>query len=115
VNDDSVSIREFTHAIQAFERQMADLKEDVGEVKDIAKETLVEGKKTNGRVNLLEVRAERHGENLKNLNNEVFRSGRKPVGVVTMRDVYIVLGTLTAVAAAAKWLPAMLTAGQVAP
>jgi hypothetical protein len=115
MNDDSVSIREFTSAVQSIERQIADVKEDIGEVKDIAKETLIEGKKTNGRVSLLEVQTARHGENLKNLNNEVFRAGRKPVGVVTMRDVYIVLGTIGALAAVVKWFPALMSVGQVAP
>jgi hypothetical protein len=115
VTDDSVSIREFSQGVSGLERQIADVKEHVREVKDIAKETLIEGKKTNGRVSLLEVQTARHGENLKNLNDEVFRAGRKPVGVVTMRDVYLVLGTIGSVAAAAKWLPAMLSAGMVAP
>lgn len=112
---DTISAREFTQALQDIQRQIADVKGDVAEVKQIAKETLVEGKKTNGRVSQLEVQTGRHGENLKNLNHEVFRAGLKPVGVVTMRDVYVVLGTLAAVGAAAKWLPALLSAGQVAP
>lgn len=70
---------------------------------------------TNGRVGALETETGRHDENLKGLNREIYRHGRQPVGVVTKRDVLLVLGTVGVLAAIVKWFPALMLAGQGAP
>jgi hypothetical protein len=79
------------------------------------KATLGQATLTNGRVTVLEREHAAHTVKLANLEREVFRGHRRPVGVVTMRDVYLVLGTLGTAGAAVKWLPALLAIGKGAP
>lgn len=105
---DTVSYREFAARNDS-------LAEQLDEIKGTLKEILAEAKKTNGRVSAIEVKASGQEVSISSLNREVFRSGRRPVGVVTKRDVMLVLGTLAVMGAVLKWLPALVMMGQVAP
>lgn len=114
-----VTIGEFTRAIEALSKQLADLQ-------SVSRETLGETKKTSGRVNGLERLTAEHGVKLKNLEREVFGADDaapapspsaplvstedKPI---TRRDLAVAVGAIGLVLAAIKWLPALVAAGKV--
>lgn len=106
-SEDSVSYREFARVVESLERQL-------DEIKATGKETLAQAKLTNGRVTALEVAAADHSARISSLNGEVFRGGRRPVGMVTKRDVSLVLGTVGVLWAIVKAFPVLLVAGQAA-
>jgi hypothetical protein len=104
-----ITLREY------FQVQFDAMRSELGELAGTGKAILVETRKTNGRVIELERQHAQHDVKLRNLEREVFRGARKSVGVVTMRDVYLVLGTLGVTGAAVKWVPALLAIGRMAP
>lgn len=112
---ESVQVGEFTRAIEALSKQIAD-------VQATSRATLDEARKTNGRVNGLERVSAEHGVKLKNLEREVFdedgAEGKVAAGEntpITRRDLWVAVGAIGFVLAAVKWLPALFAAGQVAP
>lgn len=108
---ESVQVGEFTRAIEALSRQIAD-------VQATSRATLDEARKTNGRVNGLEVLSTEHGVKLKNLEREVFHADASRASEetpITRRDLWVAVAAVGAVLAAVKWLPALFAAGQVAP
>lgn len=118
---ETVQVGEFTRAIEALSKQIAD-------VQATSRETLTEARKTNGRVNGLERLTAEHGVKLKNLEREVFddeSEAPKPAAPkgedtpITRRDLWIavmaVSGAGAVLVAITKWLPALLAAGKVAP
>jgi hypothetical protein len=110
----SVQVGEFTRAIEALSRQIAD-------VQTTSRETLDEARKTNGRVNGLERVTAAHGVKLENLERSVFVGGgaddrmameNKPI---TRRDLGVAVGAVGLLLAAMRWLPALVSAGRGAP
>ena len=93
---EKVGVGEFTRSIAALSQQIADLT-------DTCEKTLAEARKTNGRVTALEQKLE-----------ALERSG-----FVTLREIYLVGGTLTVTVgvmlALVKWWPAFDAASKVAP
>lgn len=87
-----VTVGEFTRAIEALSRQLADLQ-------TTGRQTLAEARKTNGRVNGLEAQSAEHGAKLRHLEREVFHDHAEhapPVAVatgdsapITRRELYI--------------------------
>ena len=96
-----LTVGEFTRTMDAFSERIDMLTEQV--------------KTTNGRMGTVERTAASEGQKVRNLEREIFRGARKSVGLVTMRDVYLVLGTVVTLGAIVKWFPAFFAAAQVAP
>ena len=94
-----VHLGEFNRAIERLSREVVTGNET-------ARDILIEAKRTNGRVYALERTASELAIRLSSLE------GNAPL---TKRDLWTVTGTLGAALALVKWLPALLTAGQVAP
>ncbi|WP_291988354.1 hypothetical protein [Luteitalea sp.] len=111
---ETVQVGEFTRAIEALSKQIAD-------VQATSRETLTEARKTNGRVNGLERVTAEHGVKLKNLEREVFhedvdeKASKDEDTPITRRDLWVAVGAIGFVLAAVKWLPALVAAGKVAP
>jgi hypothetical protein len=100
VSDGHVQEGEFVRAIDALTAQMAD-------VKAISRETLTEAKKTNGRVNTLEVARAIIDSKIKALEDRP-----EPV---TKRDLWQIGVVLGIVFGAIRWLPVLVTIGGGAP
>jgi hypothetical protein len=99
MSDGHVSQGEFVRAIEALSEQIAD-------VKHIARSTLEEARKTNGRVQSLELTRVEHKARLDAI--EASQS-------VTRRDLWVFGLAVSLVFAAIRWLPALVQTGGLAP
>ncbi len=89
-----------------FERAIERLSREVLDGNAVTKDVLVEAKRTNGRVYALEQVTAVLAIRLATIEQNT---------PLTRRDLWVVTGTLGAAMAIVKWLPVLLTAGQVAP
>lgn len=91
---------EFVRAIEGLSGQVA-------KVETLARDTLAEARKTNGRVSFLEISKALHDARL-----EAIEKRAEPI---TRRDLWVAVFAISSVFGAAKYLPALLHIGSTVP
>ena len=89
-----------------FNRAIDRLSEQVDDGNQTARDILVEAKKTNGRVTALETLTS---------GLSIRMAAMEQNAPLTKRDLWVAMGTIGALGAAVKWLPALFAIGTVAP